>query len=59
VLTQAVADNNLKALWLLLKDGVGYTQAGLEAPLQMAKRLENPEFKRALEYAHALASKAG
>lgn len=59
VLTQAVADNNLKALWLLLKDGMGYTRAGLEAPLQMAKRLENPEFKRALEYAYALASKAG
>ena len=56
VLTQAVADNNLKFLWLLLKDGMGYTRAGLEAPLQMAKQLENPEFKRALQYAYALAS---
>ena len=29
VLTQAVADNNLKFLRLLLKDGMGYTRAGL------------------------------
>ena len=55
VLEQAVLNEDGKTLSLLLRDGLGYSRAGLEAPLQRAKSMGNAVFERMLQEALARA----
>jgi Ankyrin repeats (3 copies) len=55
VLEQAVLNEDGKTLSLLLRDGLGYSRAGLEAPLQLAKSMGNAVFEGMLQEALARA----
>ena len=55
VLEQAVLNEDGKTLSLLLRDGLGYSRAGLEAPLQRAKSMGNAVFEGMLQEALARA----
>lgn len=55
VLEQAVLNEDAKMLSLLLRDGLGYRRAGLEAPLQRAKRMRSAVLERMLQEALARA----
>lgn len=51
VLEQAVIDEDTNMLSLLLRDGLGYSQVGLEAPLQRAKSMGNAVMEQMLQEA--------
>lgn len=55
VLEQAVLNEDVKMLSLLLRGGLGYSRAGLEAPLQRAKSMGNAVLERMLQKALARA----
>jgi hypothetical protein len=56
VLEQAVLNEDVKMLSLLLRGGLGFSRAGLEAPLQRAKSMGNAVLERMLEKALARAN---
>jgi hypothetical protein len=55
VLEQAVLNEDVKMLSLLLRGGLGYSRAGLEAPLQRAKSMGNAVIEHMLQKALARA----
>ncbi len=55
VLEQAVLNEDIKMLSLLLPGGLGYSRAGLEAPLQRTKGMGNAVLERMLQEALARA----
>jgi ankyrin repeat protein len=55
VLEQAVLNGDVKVLSLLLRGGLGYSRAGLEAPLQRTKSMGNAVLERMLQKALARA----
>ena len=55
VLEQAVLNEDVNMLSLLLRGGLGYSRAGLEAPLQRAKSMGNAILERMLQKAVASA----
>jgi hypothetical protein len=55
VLEQAVLNEDVKMLSLLLRGGLGYSRAGLEAPIKRAKSMGNAVLERMLRKALARA----
>jgi hypothetical protein len=55
VLEQAVLNDDARTLSLLLRGGLGYNRAGLEAPLRRAKSMGNAVLERILQKALARA----